>query len=385
MTCQVIKTIKGNRYLYEQHSYRINGKVKTESRYIGALDAHGQLKNSPPTQTLEVQTAFKLGEVIKHATQPASTQQTKPKKPKTTPVSIKPQRLTLQINVDFQKHAIGELATQRNDKHFVDFLQNRCFDGQGIPAKHIPTLGIVKGVGVRAKHKKKHYIITLPRWEQAGTRSKYWHTFHQTQANRYLEAIQTHKPHLYEALEENFKTYYDKQNQAIAGYIMRSKRKEVFKWGLTLHFLYSKTVSAWTQRHLKPEKIGLSDYSDRHNWKQDTVNLMAEVFASNWTETYTKYRNELHRTEALQFKTYKAYRTAKRLDRLSGKRQALRKDCRKLNARRQAIYQTCNKLSLLACLFDGYPDPINPTLSDRHQDEWKATRIKWSLWKPKKR
>ncbi len=185
-----IKTIKGNRYLYEQHSYRINGKVKTESRYIGALDAHGNLKNIPPTQQHEVQTtqkieeviapinptvqqletetALKSGEVIKHTIQPATPQKTKPKKPKTTPVPTKPQRLTLQINADFQKHAIGELATQRNDKHFVDFLQNRCFDGQGIPAKHIPTLGIVKGVGVRAKHKKKHYIITLPRWKQAG-------------------------------------------------------------------------------------------------------------------------------------------------------------------------------------------------------------------------
>ena len=35
MACNVVKKIKGHYYLYEQHSFRVNGKVRTESRYLG--------------------------------------------------------------------------------------------------------------------------------------------------------------------------------------------------------------------------------------------------------------------------------------------------------------------------------------------------------------
>jgi hypothetical protein len=34
---RVVKTIKGRKYVYLQRSYRVGGKVKTESRYVGPL------------------------------------------------------------------------------------------------------------------------------------------------------------------------------------------------------------------------------------------------------------------------------------------------------------------------------------------------------------
>jgi hypothetical protein len=39
MTYRVIKTIKGRRYLYEQKTWREDGRVKTKSTYIGPADS----------------------------------------------------------------------------------------------------------------------------------------------------------------------------------------------------------------------------------------------------------------------------------------------------------------------------------------------------------
>jgi hypothetical protein len=38
MTTEIIKTIKGRRYRYQQSSKRVGGKVKTTSKYIGPVD-----------------------------------------------------------------------------------------------------------------------------------------------------------------------------------------------------------------------------------------------------------------------------------------------------------------------------------------------------------
>jgi hypothetical protein len=38
---RVTKTIKGHQYLYEQQTYRENGRVRTRNRYIGPVAAEG--------------------------------------------------------------------------------------------------------------------------------------------------------------------------------------------------------------------------------------------------------------------------------------------------------------------------------------------------------
>ncbi len=172
--------------------------------------------------------------------------------------------------------------------------------------------------------------------------------------------------------------FYQKQNQAISVYILRSKRSDVFKVGLTLHFLYSKMVSAWTQRNLATEKIGLSDYSSRSDWREDAANLMAEVQKSSWSECYHKYSVELKKAETLQFSLFRKAQTMGTLDKLSGKKRATLKDWRKMDARRRAIYQACNKLSPL---FDGYGESLQGSrLPFQHQHRWEKTRQRWKNW-----
>ena len=363
MVCRVVKTIKGRKYLYEQRSYRNNGQVKTESRYIGAIDSLDGVAG------VEAQTVQKTLEALNQSNDtPAS--KSKPK----TKDQPEPLTLTLQIKIDFKKHVISQVRAERQYSGFTQHLRN-----QGIPIDQIPKITVGKASKVTYRRKRDgHYHLTLPRRKQKGARAAFWRTYYKAQAHQYLDALESNNPDYFSGLQQNLTTYYDRQNKAIATYIMRSNREEVFKVGLTLHFLYSKMVSAWTQKKLDPTLIGLSDYSARNTWREDTATLMAEVHHSNWTSTYQKYSAELKRVENIQFKVFMKAQKMGLLDRLSGKRRATLKEWRKLDARRRAVYQTCNKLSVLAPLYDGYPESLQGSkLPFQHEENWKATRMAW--------
>ncbi len=362
MTYQVIKTIKGKPYLYEQSTYRENGKVKTISRYIGAVDPTShQVSIKPTVQSQEAQTTHDINEVVGQVKEP----------PEQAPDKLTLQQLTLHIRTDLNPHKIGQLALEREYFSFTKQQQER-----GLKPNQIPPISIVKGSKVEFKKSSSGYLVSLPKKQQPGGRADFWRTFRKATAHSYLDAIAKQDPQYFEGLKANLKTSYKQQNHAISAYIMHSKRKDVFKIGLTLHFLYSKTVSTWTQKHLPPEKIGLSDYSNRSTWRNDTAVLMGEIQKEGWRSCYKKYTTELQRVENYQFKLLKEYKKIKFLDRLSGKQRAIKKDILKINARRRAIFATCDKIMTLAPLYQGYRgESVESEFI--HDSNWKQTRNRW--------
>lgn len=374
MTCQVIKTIKGKQYLYEQTSYRVEGKVRTESRYLGAVDpSTGQLKKSSQKSAQAAKTAHLVEEVIKptsealeHVPQESTPEQS----------TEKPQKLTLQIKADLEAQKISRRSTESAFISFGNFLQNK-----GIQVEHIPEIQIKNGKAhsLRKSRLQDRYIVTIPKAFKSGSRGEFWRTYRKAQAKAYLDALERTDLRYFEGLKGNIQIYYKRQNQAIAAYIMRSKRKEVFKIGLTLHFLYSKMVSAWTEKHLSPEKIGLANYSNRSTWRDDVAALMAEIQEKGWTECFTKYQIELHKVERLQFSLVKQYRELSVLDTLSGKKRDVRREYRKVNARRKAIFEALNKLSVLAPLYDGFRGESlqGSERPFQHEHQWQETREGW--------
>ncbi|MES9898573.1 MAG: hypothetical protein ABW148_06070 [Sedimenticola sp.] len=364
----MIKTIKDRQYLYEQTSYRVGGKVKTESRYIGAVNPEtGGLNMAQGVQEQEAITTYDMDKIIQETGQPGRDQTTE-SKPENIP-------LTLQITADLKRHKISQASALSQYTRFTNFIKER-----GINPDHIPGLSVVRGspVSIKKGGIGKAYKVTVPRGQSKGVRADFWRDFRKAQAYTYLDALEQTDPNYFEGLKGNLEQSYKKQNRAIATYIIRTNRKEVFKIGLTLHFLYSKMVSAWSQRHLKAELIGLSDFTDRNTWRDDAAALMGDIQRDGWGACYQKYQVELQQTQAIQFATFQKYRKASLVDTLSGKRRALRREWRKMDARRRAIFQTCDKISVLAPLFDGYPEPLKG--SDQpfeHLDKWKSTRGKW--------
>ena len=55
---RVIKTIKGNRYLYEQQTYREGGRVRTRNRYIGRAGEGGKTATPPGHLSLPTSPLF---------------------------------------------------------------------------------------------------------------------------------------------------------------------------------------------------------------------------------------------------------------------------------------------------------------------------------------
>ncbi len=190
MTCRVVKIIKGHPYLYEQTSYRVNGKVKTESRYLGALDINESLEIILVTQEEVVKITHNMGETIQpvsHQEKPTEAKNTPPSVQEKTHKSPKSTPLTLQIKANFKTHKISESATHSQYTRYNDFLQRK-----GIKSEHIPSLIIKSGsiVNIYKNSFGKGYRVTLPKQTQKGTRSKFWNHFHKVQAYTYLDGLE---------------------------------------------------------------------------------------------------------------------------------------------------------------------------------------------------
>ena len=107
MTYQTIKTIKGRQYLYEQTSFRENGRVKTVSRYICPVDSSGNIKPSAPIPDQEAQTTNQVEEVLIQESTPPVVPSSEPEK-----------KLTLQIKADLRLHKIGQSSLTNEYKNF---------------------------------------------------------------------------------------------------------------------------------------------------------------------------------------------------------------------------------------------------------------------------
>ncbi len=358
MPYQVIKTIKGRSYLYEQETFREGQKVKTVSRYIGACDGAGKATSKAVQLAITVPP-----EVKENDSQAKYVSEEKPQPPK----------LTLQITTDLKGNHISQPALERNYDDITHQMQR-----QEIKAEHIKPLVLVKGFSFKYKSLRKQNKISIPKANVRGTRAKVWRSFHLANAHSYLDGLQKSDPQRFTGLQQHLETSYRKQNKAIAAHIMNSNRKDVYNIGLTLHFMYSKMVSAWTQRKFQAENFGLSNYEDRSSWRDDAALLMAEIQADGWHHCYDKYQQELLRTERALFRQITNYRKATFLDRLSGKRAKLKRACLRANARRRALFETCNKISVLSSLYHGYKNQyLNGNEPFTHEQNWQIARQRY--------
>ena len=355
MTCRVIKTIKGRRYIYEQTSYRVGQKVVTKTKYIGAAsgDYVANHTPSPASEFVQSETITKVVNIVDNA-----------------PVHNEIKELTLQNSYGFEIQSISSGAVDSQQSNFESLLRKNGYSQLGIPKLTISP-------GSKSEIKKgilgKSYTITLPKEKTRGARASFWQNYHKVQGFQYLDSIKKTNPDKFKKLENDLCECYSKQNKAIRTYIARTQRDGVFGVGLTLHFIYSKMVSAWTQRKLSPEEIGLSDYSSRKTWKDDTVILMAEIHKEGWENCYSKYSDELKKAETKQLRLVKQYKKMKFNDWLKGKKYKNQTEWRATRAKREAIFQACNKLSILA----EYYEPSKQFMAFDHVASWKKKRERW--------
>jgi len=392
MTYRVVKKINGSHYLYEQETYREGGKVRTRSQYLGAVDpvvikklkARGEpleaalMPTEPETAipaetetdpTIKYTVTAIDAEPLKTPVAPqdnpsAFKPRAKPKLNNTNNEKSKPAEIVrsqlLRIKAKVERHNISRAALEAEHRRFT-----RHMEGLGLKTDDIGRVLVGTGKKVRCRRQRSgNYVITIPRFKTKktkgdigpATRTAFKREYRKALAGTYLDAIKAQDPKYYARLEQNLSAAFKAQNKAIARYLMNSKRKPSANIGLTLHFYHSKMLSNWSKFHISSETLGLADHERRDGWRQDAIATMAEIQQRGWSQTYSKYMNELSKVESLTLRKLSECQKMSVMDRLSGKRRVARRELRKLNARRKALNEACNKISILAPLFQSYKD-----------------------------
>lgn len=378
MTYRVVKKINGSHYLYEQETYREGGKVRTRSQYIGAVDPKIIKQLKLRGEPLEAALITGPESILKYTVTTADDMPPQIIKndlsepiPKIIPTlnttrnviskSAKFSRFQpLKIKAPVERHNISRTALEAEHRRFT-----RHMEGLGLKIDDISRVLVGTGRKVKSRCQRSgNYVITLPRFKtkkQKGdigpaTRTAFKREYRKALAGTYLDAIQAQDPKYYIGLKQNLSAAFKAQNKAIGQYLMNSNRKPLQNIGLTLHFFHSKMLSNWSKIHISSEKLGLANHECRDDWRQDAVATMAEIQQRGWSQTYSKYMNELSKVESLTLRKLTECQKMSGLDVLSGKRRMARQELRKLNARRKALNEACNKISILAPLFQFYND-----------------------------
>jgi len=276
LSYKVIKWIKGHAYLYEQETYRVGGKVKTKSRYIGVASdsdvrtfssANGTKKpentntesNQRPTET---EKAFTSAEV------PAVPQVNTTNNSETSPDPSPP----LDIKVDFNRYTISERSLQKEYETFTKRIA-----AIGLDTSKMTPIRIVHGKEI--KHHKswysKSYTVMIPRSSKYVNTTKFKLEFSKALARSGLDLLQKQRPDMYVKLAERFDESFRRTQEALTVYILNSQdRNRIYK-AIALKW-FGKVYQL--QRNIpNPERVGLIDYSERKSWDDELVTIMADI------------------------------------------------------------------------------------------------------------
>ena len=303
MAYQVIKTIKGKRYLYNQSTYRDGGKVKTISEYIGVAD-----------ETAD-KTRQALLKQIEQAPEPES------------------EELTLQIPV-INLNGTIKISLNALKSQFKKTAHQ--LEKYGVSPQKFPEITLKHGKEYRHYKPafKQKLTVTVPKkYGREKLRKEYRTALHRG----FIETLEQEVPEKIAPFKYAFdKAYRDTQN-ALTHYLMNCNSRGSFARVLALKFFsVINPIPTGKRQHLAPHKLGLIDYGKRENWKADYSQLMAEIDKKGIGELYQQAQKEIatanHRQRAtIKKKTIFFIRRRKTIKRLQARIEANKSLLRKLD------------------------------------------------------
>jgi len=313
MSYKVIKNIKGNLYLYLQKSFRVNGRVKTESHYLGRVGGgtgtgsgggSAGANTSPPNRPQEAREqgqAYQTPQTDEKATgsphreqeaqgrKPAPVATTSGADPRPTPKQVATTRLKVKINLE--KQSISENSLIATFENHIKIL-----NGLGLDTNQIGQIKLkYSSVNETApKHKKallsSGYNVYLPAFSK-GQRTKFWQEYRRAVAKTGLELIKTQNPAFYSNIKIVFNESYKRTNNLLSLYILNSADKNsvakaiVIKWFGIYHGLFRNTMST--------EDLGLTD-KKRETWADEFSDLAGDIIHRGYSTVYKEWQERLH-------------------------------------------------------------------------------------------
>lgn len=311
----VIRTVKGNKYLYQQESYRdSNGKVRTKSIYIGPVNKYtGEIKE-------------------------------KSKEEKTPEVLINKIK-------DIDKYSLNLNTLEENYAHLTSMFERIGVDTQDFPKiilKHNSKSGEVK---FKKSLVSPHYTVYLPK-NQKGNREKFKKAYRKAIAIAGLDYIKKQNPLIFNAIKEKFDKSYRETQKHLNAYILQTNDYNRQYKAIVLKFfgIYRPTY----QNPMNPDNLGLTGHK-RKNWVDEYGDLMANIVKEGYSKVSKKSLNQFKRAEGNEEYCSKDYLKQKRetgfVFRLAGWTRKAQKAYKRATARRQAQQEMRKKLNVLNEIF----------------------------------
>ena len=222
----VTKKIKGRPYLYRQRTYRVGGKVHTESHYIGAGDAAGGSRGGSSREDAGNDTQEDPREP--HGGDDAGTIEPK----EGVPAPAEPVQ-TLRIRSGVWKTNISTQALLEEERQITKRMAAMGIDVTNMDPVIVATSGSVRR---RRSLITRRYIVTMPR--RGGNRTKFKQEYRRTLADRWIREVRKNDPFAYEHLRAEMDAGYRASKHALTRYLLNTNAKG--KWTLTLQMMWTK-------------------------------------------------------------------------------------------------------------------------------------------------
>lgn len=399
MSYKVIKTIKGNQYLYLQTTFRAGGKVKTKSVYLGAVGGGSTgagLETSadhtpPPAESItpsDRETGRRRAETEaqplnspQEAREDAQATQTPPQgeKPTGSPAGSKTEGRA-SAEADTTKRQEQAKSKKRKSSASADDIEAKIkvkinLERQKISQKGLLSvlknqISTLQGVGLdtgklgkiklvyssvnetEPRHKKSllssAYKVYLPAYSK-GNRTKFLQEYRRAVAKQGLELVKSESPFLYSQIKTAFDESYKRTNQALSSYILATndKNKSVKAFIIRFFGIYHGKFEA--------ENVGLTD-AKRESWVDEYAEIMGDISRRGYQAVFDEWKarqdqaisNEKRATTA-RFKRDKKRKWYNYLQ--VGYMERANNTLRRAIARRQAQDEAIEKVRILGKLY----------------------------------
>ena len=310
MAYQVTKTVKGHKYLYSQRSYREGGKVRTESQYLGAVNANGVLDDKAPDP------------------QQAQANREEPE-PQQGKQELSLQKPTFNLNQKFLK--ISEVGYTREHQKHLQRLEDLGIEPAKFPIVTVKHSG--KGYGYHKPAFKNAVVVTAPKGK--GNREKLRKAYREGLHRAFIDTLEREAPDQLHPFKYAFDKSYQQTQDALTRYLWNCNSTGSFARVIAIKwFCRMNPVPSGKRSKLKPEVLGIIEYGMRKDWKQEYAVLMAETDKKG----FSKLRTQAHTEIAKATRTQRNHIKKKSFFWIR-RRRAIKRQQAKIEANRQLLYK----------------------------------------------
>ena len=277
MSYRVIKTVKGKQYAYLQESYRVGDKVKTRSKYLGAVSSLGSSGASGSPSNTETSHADHQSKEETHVINPKV---------------ITTKKDGLRIKGKFDSSSVSVSALQSKRSAFVKRMMSKGINGRALPQITLRASRRENTGGYSFNARSRNITVTM---SKGGNRSDFRRNVFRAFGKSSLEAIKMQKPEQYKKLSLQFKQSHKASQKAISNYLKQTKGNTYKVYGLKFW-----GNAGNLKGEIEASKIGLVDYSKRKTWEDEALTIYSEMervgiskFKQKHDEEYRQAQKEL--------------------------------------------------------------------------------------------